>query len=79
MKGINFESHGLQTKKQNHLMGRPYKEVFICKEWCSPLGGCTISFSQAESLYFCGFSRISSISFWSSFSSGMVNIPIAVK
>jgi hypothetical protein len=44
MKGINFESHGLQTKKQNHLMGRPYKEVFIRKEWCSPFGGCTISF-----------------------------------
>ena len=56
-------------------MGRPYMEVFIHKEWCSPVGGCTISFFYAESLYFCGFSRISSINFWSSFSSGMVNSP----
>ena len=65
--------------KWTYGCGARIRKFFDCKEWCSPFGGCTISSSQAESLYFCGFSRMSSISFWSSFSSGMVNIPIAVK
>ena len=68
-----------QIKKPHCLWDGLIRKFFDCKEWCSPFEGCTISFSQAESLYFCGFSRISSISFWSSFSSGMVNRPIAVK
>lgn len=29
---------------QQSRMGRPYKEVLIRKEWCSPFVGCTISF-----------------------------------
>lgn len=36
-------------------MGRPYKEVFICKEWCSPFEGCTISFFMPKACISAGF------------------------
>ena len=37
-------------------MGLPYKEVFISKEWCSPFGGCTISFFMLKACISADFS-----------------------
>ena len=42
-------------QKRPTPMGRPYKEVFIRKEWCSPIEGCTISFFMLKACISAGF------------------------